>query len=110
MNMTQRIVLLIGALLFVALGLYPPWHHAGSSVEKVEITERAGYDEKSPIAAAAAAAPEEYDYSLRYSLIFKPPQSASRIDLSRLGVEWLCLIVLAGSLIVVLGKRRSNAE
>lgn len=33
MNNKQRIILLIGALVFVALGLYPPWQSVGSSVE-----------------------------------------------------------------------------
>lgn len=110
MNVKQQILLLTAALVFVALGIYPPWHDAGSSVAKVEITEKAGYDDLSPVAAAAAAAPEEYDYSLRYSLIFKPPRPASTIDLSRFAVEWLSLIVLTGSLIVVLSKRQSNAK
>jgi hypothetical protein len=57
-------------------------------------------------------APAEFHRSLKYSLIFRPPEehSNSNIDLSRLTVEWLCVIALTGSLITVLGKRKELKE
>ncbi len=111
MNIKQRIVLFIGALIFAALGFFPPWHSAGSSVREVEIRETAGYGEHESVAVAAAAAPEAFNHSLGFSFIFRPPNAgSSAIDLSRLAVEWLSLIALTGSLIVVLSKRKSNTE
>lgn len=80
-NRKQKLLLIIGSLLFVALGLYPPWRDKGPS-----------------------------DYSLGYALIFQPPRPDSRIDLARLSVEWLCVVALIGSLAVALRQKRAPEE
>lgn len=106
MNLKQRIVLLISSLLFVALGVYPPWHSKGSSIPTfLPMQAKDGTVEKDPGIAA-----EEYDRSLGYSLIFRPPQRESQIDTSRLCVEWLSLIAFTGSLILILGKQPRQNE
>jgi len=94
MNIKQRIVLLIGALIFVGLGLYAPWHDKGSKASE-SIYGSSNIDVPAPVVAA------EYDYAVGYALIFRPPEGAT-IDLSRLAVEWACLAVITGSLICVL--------
>jgi hypothetical protein len=123
MNNKQRIVLSVGALVFVALGLYVPWHNAGSiaqangNIENLRVLwhnsqPEPHWDGKFWIATAdwplfegSPVATATFDHSLRYAWIFRPPQPASRIDLSRLAVEWLSLIVLTGSLVIVLRKK-----
>jgi hypothetical protein len=102
MNVKQRIVLFMGALVFVALSAYPPWHDKGSKASIAPYNY--SRDVPEPVVA------EEYDSSLGYMLIFRPPAFGAMIDLSRLGVEWLTIIVFTGSLIVVLSKRQNDAE
>jgi len=110
MNIKQRVVLMVGALLFVALRLYPPWQSDGSTIEGVSIlktlnsgVERGNGDYPSPVAAAA------FHLSHGYALIFLPPDPTHTIDMSRLAVEWLSLVTLTGSLIVVLHKPSASA-
>jgi hypothetical protein len=109
MKIKQRIVLLIGAFVFVALGLYPPWQSIGSNVEPAGDlamlgNERGNGDYPSPVAAAA------YHHSLGYAPIFRPPELNSSIDATRLTIEWLSLVVLTGAFVLVLGDRETNRK
>jgi hypothetical protein len=105
MNVKQRVVLLMGALLFVALGIFVPWHNKESIAEASRLN---GVSE-----APAPVATAEYDVALGYAMIFSPPGGRGefgQVDISRLAIEWLSLTVLTGSLIIAIGKRRSDTK
>lgn len=87
MNTKQRGVLLIGALLFVALALFPPWHTIGTANVYSNYT-----------------LPNRSEY-LGYAFFTRPPEDGASIEFSRLAIEWLCLAVVTGTLIVLLKKR-----
>jgi len=86
LNKIQRWILIVGLVIFVLMGLYPPWKAMTS---------------------ANTANRQETPY--RYGLITKPPirmtggefagQIATRLDTTRLTVQWLILAVATGGAI-----------
>ena len=76
MSKKQRDVILVGIMLIVLMGLCPPWY---------------GYQ---------STRPKQYDrpVSQGYSFIGAPPQPTSRIDKSRLFVQWITVVVATGGL------------
>src|SRR5262249_54782845 len=92
MNEQQKTTLLIGALVFLAMGLYPPW-----------MTENA---ERPSLMAPPVAVTH---HSGRYDWIFDPPPS-SYIDMSRLSVQWLVVVVVGCALGLALMKDNKRGE
>lgn len=81
MNKAKAVVL-AGAVLFVACGLYPPWiayHH--------DALRGAGYG-------FIWAGSSDWKWA--------------RIDLAQLGVEWLCVLVASGMAWVLVAKPRRD--
>jgi hypothetical protein len=88
LNSLQRKIVIASAIIFVAMGLYPPWTYT--------------LDSKSGLHETHSAKPAGY------SLIVAPPapeRTSSafgvRLDLVRLLVQWLVLGVATGGAIVI---------
>ncbi|MBN1972546.1 MAG: hypothetical protein JW787_02835 [Sedimentisphaerales bacterium] len=80
MNKKQKVILFIGIIIFVIMGIYPPWVlNRSSGIE-------AGY----------------------WAFINDPPRTAKFIDLYRLGVQWFMVAVVIGSLLVILKDKKKD--
>lgn len=81
MNKSAKWVIGIGVLLFMLSALYPPW----------VFIDRPGAGSFS-------------ENNAGYSILFNPPENNDnrehhgvRLDLKRLGVEWACIVAIAGT-------------
>lgn len=78
----QKCVLLCGAVAFVLSGLFPPW-----------LTTE-------PFS--------EHSHASAYrSFILRPPRD-SNLDISRLAVEWLCIVAATGTIWLLMSKLEKN--
>jgi hypothetical protein len=92
MNKNQKKVIIVGLVLIVLMGLFPPWIHT-FNVKAVNI-ERAG----------------------NYGFMFSPPPPERnlsflneklwgvRLDVSRLLIQWILVVVIVCGLVVLLKK------
>ena len=90
----RRRVAILGLLLFVAMGLCPPWVYTFSPTGAATTTRPAGYH-----------------------LLFDPPkpdrnssQAGIRIDISRLAIQWAVLGALAGVAFVPHSRRSGSTQ
>lgn len=74
----QTLVLSVGMALIVVMGLFPPWMERGY---------RDGY------------------HAGDYAPIFDPPREA-RLDVARLGVQWVTVATFVGSLVLIFRRHR----
>lgn len=83
---SQRQILIVGIVLFVLIGLFPPW---------VRTLSRPG-------------APKAY-MSVHHKFILAPPGYDSsyngvQVDVTRLVVEWLTIVVITGAWVMLSAK------
>jgi hypothetical protein len=84
-NLKQRVTIGIGALVLVAMGLYPPW-----------TIEETGFYERSV---------------LEYGWVFDPPSrvlARVSIDLERLAVQAAIVVIALVGLVFILGDHKKN--
>ncbi|NQU06020.1 MAG: hypothetical protein HQ568_08000 [Calditrichaeota bacterium] len=90
MNKKQKIVLWIGLVLFMLMGIFPPWYYVYKSEISADISYKSGY----------------------YCL-FVPPHSYKkeyRIDKTRLHIQWTIVVVVAVCLILTLKDIKKREE
>lgn len=90
MNGKQKIALLIGIFMIVAMGLCPPW--------RVETGKRFIVDEYSPSKIVSGG----------YAFLFDPPKNATGLDLARLFVQWATTSVLTAAAVIVVSRRKDE--
>lgn len=88
MNRKQKIVLIIGILVMVCMGLYPPW--------RIEMGKRFVVDEYTPSKIVSGG----------YALLFDPPHNAIGLDVVRLIIQ--CAIIAALTACIVIGIRNDS--
>lgn len=105
MNTAQRAVLLVGAVLFAALGVYVPVCNSmdgpfNSEVTPTAVRYFAGYTwifmNRLPEPAGAGSKGAEWVWQT----------SRRHLDVSRIAVQWIALSVLVGTAYVALGSRQ----
>jgi hypothetical protein len=88
MNRIQKNILVIGIIVIVLMGIYPPWTFTGY------------------ILSTGLATPENAG---DYALITKPPGNC-KIDLGRLGVQWAVVAIATGGLLVIFKDSKNTKE
>lgn len=85
----QRTVILGGLILFLLMGLYPPWREVLNYGQGQIISQ-----------------------SVSYASIFNPPELKKtykpysiEIDWSRLVIEWICVVVFTIGIVFLVGSR-----
>ena len=86
MNKVQRIAVLIGAMVFVSIGMVPPWRTVRGVYDGFPVYKGAGY-----------------------SLLYAPPESGASVDVPRLCIQWAILIVVV-AVTVLLSKDETTAQ
>jgi hypothetical protein len=74
MNRNQKIVVVIGLVIIVLTGLFPPWK---ATIQGTTILRG-------------------------YFVIFKPPDPLSYVNSSRLLVQWIGVCIVVGGLVLIL--------
>lgn len=70
----RKLIFGCGAIAFVLCGLFPPW---------------------------LSVSYEGHAHAMGFSFILTPPSTWTRLDFSRLTVEWLCVVVATGTLLLL---------
>jgi hypothetical protein len=83
MNKKQKIVLMIGIIVFLLIGIFPPWVLISSPENSARLEGAIGYS----------------------FIIFSPNHGWCRIDISRLMVEWITMVVVMGGLILLFNDK-----
>lgn len=86
LNKKQVRIVLAGAVLFVAMGLYPPW---------IETAHANAAERENPAGYALFMLPPEAEEGIVFGV---------RLDTSRLLLQWLVLSVATGALVLAGGK------
>jgi hypothetical protein len=80
MNLKQKVILFFGIIVFVAMGIYPPWV--------------LGFGSRTVAGS--------------YTFIINPPDNAKFIDLYRLCVQWCMVAVSTGCFIIILKDKKKD--
>lgn len=91
LNRTRRIVLILGVVVFVLMGLFPPWTYV-FHIQTVHSEKPAGY-----AFIAEPPMPEHNDAPF-----------GVKIDISRLVVQWLVLSAATSLCIFMTGPRKKE--
>lgn len=109
MNKQQKTVLIFGTIVFVSMGLVPPWHGA-YGLYRMNGEWFGGYGPVwnpptvyfGGLGGMAGLGPEQWEQNPKYAT--RPPlPPTSRIDIVRLAVQWLVVIAGTPTLIVFFG-------
>lgn len=93
MNRRQKAAILLGVVLVVSMGLYPPWIYT-FDVEGIRMEVSAGY---SFITSPPGAPPEARRLSHLWS---------RRVNIVLLLVQWFGVIIVVGGMLLVLADRK----
>jgi len=118
MNRKQKVVLWIGILTILFMSAYPPW------VEKeIKMTPTYSYTITRPghygfifnpplQADLSAKPPSVQEYEYEGFVLEQPPDGnlSWRIDLCRLGVQWVTVLVVTVGLIVIFVKKKKYPQ
>jgi len=88
LNPLQIKILIMSTVIFIVMGLFPPWTYTHDN-RSMHIEKPAGYG-------FIMEPPEPEESNYRYGI---------KVDTSRLAIQWLMLIVLSGSALILTKKR-----
>lgn len=100
MNPRQRIVLAAGAVVIVALGLFPPWREKADIPYKVHFEKALGHH--------FIASPPSSTLTGQPRLSYLRNETTIQVDLSRLFIEWVVVGVMTTVLFLFLSTRIQN--
>ena len=95
MNSKQRIAILVGTLVVVAVCVYPPWR---VETGKKSTWTFSGHTTYSPSNIVPG----------KYALLFSPPRQAAGIDTGRLFAQIVIVAALTGGAVFGMGGSRRN--
>lgn len=91
LNSKQLRILIAGVVIFVAIGLFPPWTYTFNA-ESIPSEKPAGY--------ALIVSPPNPEQAV--------PVFGVRLDISRLLIQWLVLVAATGSLLLLTKEPHSK--
>jgi hypothetical protein len=94
MNARQRKIVLAGSLIIAAMLLFPPWNNRSQNFNPQRMTYSSGYSVR-PVG---------------YGPIFRPPQNATNIDTTRLLMQLLAVVAVAGCLFALAKNKEGGDE
>jgi hypothetical protein len=106
LNTTQRVIILVGIVLIVGIGIYPPWTYTFTS-KTIYKEEPAGY--------AFIASPPQLPTdahmtgrSPRAVIVLPSPGYGLKIDMWRLLIQWAVTIAASGLGVLVTASRKDE--
>jgi hypothetical protein len=96
MNKKQKVVLLVGVAIIVLMGLIPPWyyHVVRTEDQRIAFEGEGGY--------AFLFSPPSFSLKSSSHYPFEDPRAISRINLSRLLVQWAVVAIATAGIVLVL--------
>lgn len=94
MNKKQRLVILIGIIILLLMGLFPPFY----------------WTQEIPIILGSQIMSNSYStyHYNQYGFLFYPPTSSARVDLERLLVQLLVVVFVTGGIVFYIGGPKES--